>query len=132
MTVILTVIHGVWMGAGFALDGPFDVNHIFLWTTVDAVNPLAGERTVVVVGCGMPLDVACRQRCESCRRRVLRCCHSDAGFVAGLCMVVLALTSWSPIRRRFYELFLAGHLLWPVVFIMAFLHIEHSDTVSFS
>jgi len=70
MTVILTVIHGVWMGAGYALDGPFDVNHIFLWTTMDAVNPLAGELSLLMLvsapwwrWCIQSVCIQLRRRC---------------------------------------------------------------------
>lgn len=51
-----------------------------------------------------------------------------AGFLAGLCILILTILSWNPIRRKFYELFLFGHMLWPVAYIFAFLHIQKSDS----
>lgn len=51
-----------------------------------------------------------------------------AGFLAGLCIVVLTLLALDPVRRKAYELFLAGHALWPVAFVLAYLHIAESDT----
>lgn len=45
-----------------------------------------------------------------------------AGTIAGLCIVTITLCSIAPIRRRWYEVTLLAHRLWPVAVAMTFMH----------
>jgi len=51
-----------------------------------------------------------------------------AGVLSGACVLVLSLLSINAIRRRAYELFLAGHLLWPAAYVLGYMHVAQSDS----
>jgi hypothetical protein len=50
-----------------------------------------------------------------------------AGVIAGACIVVLTVLALEPIRRKLYELFLLGHVLWIPAFVLTLLHMKKSD-----
>jgi predicted ferric reductase len=53
-----------------------------------------------------------------------------AGLIAGCLIVGMAFMANRPIRRRFYWAFLLVHSLWPLVYLMAFLHTLWSRTTA--
>jgi len=52
-----------------------------------------------------------------------------AGSLAGIAICVMSILAWEPIRRRWYGLFLAGHLLWPLIVLFTFLHTKDSSEI---
>ena len=52
------------------------------------------------------------------------------GALSGICIVVICVLSAEPVRRRAYDLFIAAHCLWPLVFLFGALHTLGSETPS--
>ena len=75
--VFLTLWYGIGMAAAFCASS-LGVSFLGLWSSLDAVNPLAG----------LLLDV---------------------------CILVIAVATSEPVRRRCYEATVFAHLLWPAV-----------------
>jgi predicted ferric reductase len=53
-----------------------------------------------------------------------------AGTLAGFAMIILGVTAWAPIRRWCYELFLAGHALYPFIFALSIFHTRMSESAA--
>jgi hypothetical protein len=50
-----------------------------------------------------------------------------AGAICGFTVLIMVLLALEPVGRRAYGLFVAGHLLWPLLIVFAFLHTRGSS-----
>ena len=51
-----------------------------------------------------------------------------AGTLSGAFILIICVLSMEPIRRRTYDLFVAVHCLWPLVYLFGCLHTLGSET----